>query len=250
MFSAMDSETLYFQLRQLVASIPKLDNSKGITADDRMWLGRAATLVSKVLPAMDGIAFTVACDNLGGLTHDMNANTVISIVYRALAVAELAAPAAAQGQFLAAGDTFNALAAVTKVFNRAKADLLIVDKYADVTLLSDFAVTAPEGVRVRILCAEGENRRAALTPAVLRWVQQFGAARPIEVRLAPGPQLHDRLIMVDAAECWVAGQSFNGMAVKSHTYLSKLDPELAEQKLAAYADAWAAAANSALPNEP
>jgi hypothetical protein len=108
-------------------------------------------------------------------------------------------------------------------------------------LLTDFLVNAPVGIAVGVLGGEADARRAALTPAITRWNQQFAGARPIEVRLAPGQQLHDRIIVIDGKECWVSGQSFNGMAVRSPTYLSKLDAELAEQKVAAYTAIWQAA---------
>ena len=241
---AVDSEAPYFQLRQLVADMPPLGDATNITGDTRLWLGRAATLVSAVLSSADAIGFRFASDGIGGIAgmvHDMNANKVVNIVYRALAQAELAAPAAVQGQFLSAGDTFSALTAVAKVFAKATADLMIVDKYADLILLSDFVVTAPEHVSVRILTGEGESRRAALTPAIRRWGRQYASIRPVETRFAPGPQLHDRLIVVDRDECWVVGQSFNGIAVKSPTYVAKLPADVAEQKIAAYTLVWGAA---------
>jgi hypothetical protein len=79
----------------------------------------------------------------------MNVSTIMGIINRALANAELAAPAAAQGQFVGVGDAFGAFAAVAKVFARAKGALMVVDNYADATLLTDFAVSAPEGVVFR-----------------------------------------------------------------------------------------------------
>lgn len=237
----MDSDRLYFQLRQLAETAPSLADPSAVTPEERRWLGRVAALIEGFMPAADITSFKVACDGIGSVMHKINAPTVLSIFHRALAKAELAAPAAAQGQFLAAGDTFSAMAQVGKVFSRATENLMIVDKYADVVLLTDFVVNAPAAVQVRVLGGEGEPRRAALTPAVSRWNQQFAGARLLEVRLAPGQHLHDRIIVIDGKECWVSGQSFNGMAVRSPTYLSKLDAELAEQKVAAYSDIWHAA---------
>lgn len=238
----MDKETLYFHLRQLVETAPVLASPQMVTPDARRWLGRASALVEQVLGRVDAISFNVACDGIGGPTHFVNVNTVMSMVHRALAKAELSAPAAAQGQFLAAGDAFSAMAAITKVFTRAREWLLVVDKYAEVTLLTDFAVTAPQSATFRILAAEGEARRAELAPAIRRWTQQFGSTRSLDLRLAPGQQLHDRMIIIDGLECWAVGQSFNALATRSPTYVTKLDSELAEQKIAAYTAAWASAA--------
>jgi hypothetical protein len=79
-------------------------------------------------------------------------------------------------------------------------------------------------------------RGSALKPAAEHWRQQFGALRPLEVRLAPAKALHDRLIQVDGSTVWVLGQSFNGLATRAHTSLVRMDdPESAALKIAAYA---------------
>src|SRR4051794_14378983 len=125
---AMDAETLYFQLRQLVATTPKFDNTNAVAAEDRLWLGRAAVLIPLAIPTgVDALKFSSACDSIGNgseVMHPLHVATLLSVLNRALAQAEMAAPAAAQGQFVGAGDAFSALAAVAKVFNRAKGDLL------------------------------------------------------------------------------------------------------------------------------
>lgn len=237
----IEPESLYLQLRQLVATMPDLNGGDWASPDGRLWLGRAAALVKVAGNGADTAIFNVACDGLGGVLHTQNAQSIASVIYRALAIAELAAPAALQGQFIAAGDTLTAFAAVAKVLARAKREVLLVDGYADQAIITDFAVTAPEGVQVRILAADKEARKLALRPAVERWGQQFGASRPLLVRVAPAASLHDRLILVDGAEAWTAGQSFNGMAQRSHTSIMKADDELAAQKVAAYEAIWAAA---------
>jgi hypothetical protein len=135
---------------------------------------------------------------------------------RALARAELEAPASAHGSFIFAGDELDAYAAVAKVLERAKKDILMVDRYADHIIITDFAVTAPEGVPVRILGGNKEARKQTSRPAVERWAQQHGAVRPLEVRVIRETKLHDRLIVIDGVEAWSPHQSFNGMAKYVH----------------------------------
>lgn len=238
----IDPESFYLQMGQLVATMPDLHGGGWATPEGRIWLGRAAALVKTAGDGSDSAMFNIACDNLGTALHTRNAQAIISIVHRTLAVAELAAPVALRGQFIAAGDTLSAFAAVGKVLARAKSDLLLIDAYADQTIITDFAVTAPDGVQVRILGANKEALKAALKPAVERWQKQFGASRPLTVRVAPAASLHDRLILVDGVEAWTAGQSFNGMAQRAHTSLVQTDTELAAQKVAAYGTIWQGAA--------
>lgn len=238
----LDSESLYLQLGQLVATMPALETDAWASPESRLWLGRAAALVRAAGNLSDIATFNVASDNLGSSLHRQNIQIISSIVHRTLAIAELAAPAALRGQFIAAGDTLSAFAAVGKVLARAKFDLLLVDGYADQIIITDFAVTAPEGIQVRILAADKPARKASLKPAMERWQAQFNGNRPLEVRVAPAASLHDRLILVDGIEAWTAGQSFNGMAQRAHTSLVQADAELAAQKVAAYCAIWEAAA--------
>ena len=62
------------------------------------------------------------------------------------------------------------------------------------------------------------------------------------MRVAPAVALHDRLILVDDTDGYMAGQSFNCMAQRAHTAIIKMDADLAAQKVGAYAAIWAASA--------
>jgi len=236
----LEADALYVQLRDLVATMPDLARDWA-KPEGQKWLGRAAALVEAQGNRADILFLTTATNSLGSTLHQGNLTQIIAIVHRALARAELAAPAGLQGQFIAAGESLSALAAVAKVLARSTRELLIVDAYADSTLFTDFAVTAPAGVLVRVLSVDREARKAELTPVVERWRQQYAGIRPIEVRLTQGASLHDRLIMIDRREAWVAGQSFNGMAQRSHTSILRADDDLAGLKVTAYEAIWASA---------
>jgi hypothetical protein len=147
---------------------------------------------------------------------------------------------AVQGAFIAAGQSFDAFAAVGKVLSTAKSDVLMIDPYADATVLWDYAVAAPEQVSVRVL-ADAAHPQPSLKPAAERWMKQFGPTRPLSVRLAAARTLHDRAILVDRTTAWTLGQSFKDLVARAHTTLSRLDREQGALKIAAYEDMWAAA---------
>jgi hypothetical protein len=238
----MDPETLYLQLKRLVASMPDLRApGQPISPEVNQWLGRAIALVEESGAGADLILLKVSAQSLDSALRDQNAQSIATIVHSALARAEMKAPASAQGAFIAAGDTLNAFAAVAKVLARAKSDILMVDAYADQTIITDFAVAAPESAAVRILGANKETRKQSMRPAAERWAQQFGAGRPLTIRVASQATLHDRLILIDGTEAWSAHQSFNGMAQSSHTSIERSDPELAAMKIQAYEAIWDAA---------
>lgn len=162
---------------------------------------------------------------------------IMHCLHRVLAKAELIAPAASSGAFLPVGSPFDAFAALAKVFSAALMDVFVVDPYLDERMLTDFAPTAPEGVKIRLL-TDQQGMRPSLAPATLRWSEQYGAKRPLEVRMAAPRSLHDRIIFVDGAETWLLTQSFKDLAARSPAMLVRVDADTALLKVCAYEALW------------
>ena len=181
----------------------------------------------------------IASQNLNTPIREQNAQTIPAIVHAALAKAELAAPAQVQGTFIAAGHTFDALAAVSKVLRTAAKSGLLVDPYADEKVVTDYVGLAPENALVKILATA--KSKDTLKSAADRWNKQNGQTRPLQVRIAPARDLHDRLVVIDEATAWVVGQSFNKLAERAHTSLVRMNKEAGDLKIAAVVDIWAAA---------
>lgn len=236
----LNPEALYVQLGRLVEVMPDLWVNP-IPSETQTWLGRAAALVSELNDPSEMVLLKVAVASLNTVsTRPNNVQTIISIVHRSLARAEINAPVAAQGAFISAGDTFDAFAAIGKLLSTANVSLLLVDPYMDEKALTDFAPLAPEGVSIRLL-ADAQGRKATLAPASERWQHQYGAKRPLEVRLALARSLHDRLIVIDETDAWTLTQSLNAFADRSPATIIKAHPEMAAMKIAAYRDLWDAA---------
>jgi len=236
-----DPQALYVEVGHLIASMPDLTVSGELPASTRHWLGRAYALVKETGELTDTYSLDHHIKNLE--TPQWRRATVgpiLDILYRALAVAEMKAPAATQGAFIPAGNVLQAMTAIGKILELARRDVLIVDPYMDVTTITDFAVLAPEGVQIRLL-ADAKDYKPTLKPAVERWVDQYGGNRPLSARLSAARSLHDRLIAVDGAQVWVLTQSLNGFAVRSPATIIRTDAETAGLKIAAYAVLWNAA---------
>lgn len=233
----IDYQSIYIQLGRLAEAMPELvDHHDQSTIQ---WLGRASALISAFDP-LEGEEFESAIDSLvNGEFYNVNerAAGVLVIFYRVLAVAELRAPAAVQGTFIPAGNSFDALAALSKVLSHANSDVLIVDPYMDEKTLTDFAPLAKEGVSIRLL-ADAATYKPTLRPASQRWVSQYGGSRPLNVRLANPRMLHDRLIAIDKSEIWVLTQSLNALAARSPATIVRVDPETTALKIAAYESIW------------
>jgi hypothetical protein len=154
----MDPTSLYVQLGRLAESMPDL-RSGSYEADTLRWLGKAYALVRACGDTADTVAFRAAMDAAAtesqALKHERAVGTIESILHRSLAIAEMEVPADVQGTFILAGNAFDALASVGKVFARATKSLMIIDPYADEVLVRDFVPTAPENVQIQILSDEG-----------------------------------------------------------------------------------------------
>jgi hypothetical protein len=235
---SMDPEALYIQLGRLVETMPELDDGNPMSSTTQQWLGRAAALIAEAGDFSDTALFRTAVGGLtSGLVRYKAAQEIPLLLHRALAVAELRAPLSAQGTFIPAGNSFDAFAAVGKVLAPATGDVLIVDPYLDEKALTDFAPLVHEGVSIRLL-ADGGATKPTLIPASKRWATQYGAARPLEVRLAPARTLHDRVIITDAVSVWVLTQSLNAFAGRSPASIVRVDQETAALKVSAYDAIW------------
>jgi hypothetical protein len=235
----MSPEEAYFALGNLVAEQPDLAAGP-LTPDKKAWLRRAAALVQSSASLADALQFRLAIENLEDILRGRHAKTIATVVQRALAKAELGVPPEARGAFIIANNAFDVFAAVRKVLNTAEADILLVDAQVDATVLTDYAVLAPDGVAVRLLTgADGNN--ASLEAAARNWQQRFGDERPLMIHLADAAMLQDRSIVVDNFTAWLLSASFSDLAQDKRTTLMRLPPEAAQEKLAAYAATWEAA---------
>jgi hypothetical protein len=245
-----DPAALYQQLGNLIATMPDLNTTEYNSPEGRLWLGRAAVLVQAAGDGVDFASFKIATNGLGrpslvgavGLLsgHADAVNQIVAIIHRAFARAELAAPVAAQGSFIPVGGSFTAVAALSKLLGSAATSALFVDPYADGNLLTDFAVLAPQGVRVKIW-TDAVSHKPALKPTAASWVKQHGPGWPLEVRLAAKGALHDRLVVVDDRDVYTVGQSFNALAKRAPTSLGRVDPDTAKMKAEAYRSLWSGA---------
>lgn len=239
--ASINPEELYLRLGQLLETVSILDQHP-VGDETHRWVARALVLVDAAGDLGDYVQLKSSAGYLGvrGL-HEQARTRIVQIVHNALARAEVSAPVSLQGSFLPAGNTHDALVAVSKVLAEAKKEILLVDPYADASILNTYAIQAAPALKINIL-SDAASVKPGLKPAVVAWTAQYGTSRVVDVRLAPKRALHDRLIAVDGLQVWVLGQSFNALAARSPTAVTRLDEETARLKLAAYLGLWASAA--------
>lgn len=232
-----DAERIYRELGRLIEEMPDL-KACPVTPEVHRWVGRAFALVSEVGNGADATIFSVTSQNLGTTGAGTASATLIPIVYRALSIAERNAPSGAAGSFIPVGNSFDAFAALAKLLGTAQKDVLIVDPYMDETVLTDFASTISENVSVRLMASA--SCKPSLQPAAIKWQQQYGAVRPLMVRIAPPKALHDRAIFIDQTAAYALTQSLKDFAKRSPAEIVRAD-DTAALKIEAYENLWASA---------
>ncbi|BAV46629.1 Uncharacterized protein MLTONO_1726 [Mesorhizobium loti] len=232
----MEDQEQFTRLRRLLEEAPEFVNGVQPTAN-RIWLGKGYALVVASGDTKDAARFKTVSDYISHGGDPQFAHEAFDILYRALALAELKAPASAQGAFIGAGNAFDALAALAKVFESAKSVVRIVDPYMDAKAVTDVAVLVKDGVAIELL-ADSATVKGSLGPAVKAYKSQYGGKRPIEVRLAAAKSLHDRLIIVDGSTPWTLTQSLNALATRSPASIVKIEGDSVGLKIAAYDAFW------------
>lgn len=242
----MDAQDLYLSLGQLLANVPEFLTRtipSTPTSEAHIFMARAYALTAEAGLLADAVEISATHKLLSQYTPSFYLPGILTILHRALAVAELRAPAAARGSFIPAGSALDAMAAIGKVLSTATSTLRIVDPYMDEKAVTDFAVLASELVKIELL-ADDKFVKPSLSPAIARWRIQY-PAREIEARVSAGRSLHDRLIIVDGVKVWTLTQSLNAFAARAPASIILVDLDTAALKVPAYDAFWNSAA--ALP---
>jgi hypothetical protein len=158
---------------------------------------------------------------------------MLAVLHRAEADLALDVPLSPQ-QVFGPGAVYDFLKALRELLSSATNSLLIVDPYLDEQVFDVYLSTVSPGIDTRLLASKYGT---ALKASAQKFMAQTGAT----VSIRTSSQLHDRVVFVDAASCWVLGQSIKDAAVKGPTYIAPLDPEATQLKLSAYDALWTAA---------
>lgn len=233
-----DYSALYAQLGRLLQTAPDMSTYATLDRPEVLqWLGRAASLVDEVqATAYDLVSLTTAINNLQSVAWKRSVTEIFTIIYRAQAKCETRLPPGSGGAFIPVGNAFDAFSALSKILQSAKTDVMIVDPYMDETALTEFGLTVPIGISLRLMTDEAAYK-PSLVPAATKWVTQHGADRPVSVRLAAAKSLHDRAIFIDGVSAWSLTQSLKDFAKRSPAEIVRAD-DTASLKIAAYEQLW------------
>lgn len=227
-------QLMLLKLVDLMENRPDFSGTGIIAADSpqRKWLATAGALLKR----LDSIFLGTKFDTSMGMMGQYRAHAVNQIQgYLADAIEstklELELDGSDEiGTAYAPGDVYSYFADLKKIVAGATTEVFVIDPYFDGAAFDAYFSDTTKGIAIRVLA----ERYAKDIPAYARkHAAQYGTA--IEVRRSD--ELHDRLVFIDGADCWLTGGSIKD-AGKKAAYLIPAAPAIAEAKKKIYGETW------------
>ena len=134
------------------------------------------------------------------------------------------------GSAYAPGDVYRFFADLKNLVNGAQRKILAVDPYLNGETFNAYFGSCHSGLSISIIC---EKYASDVADYMTRHKKQFNS----DIYLRQSKEIHDRIILIDASECWVIGGSLKD-AGRKPTYLIPTSPEIARDKIRIYTDIW------------
>ena len=229
----MDSLILLEKLRALVSAMPPLEGKGAYGQEQFVWLGRASALVS-AWDTAQSFSFGLAVNGMtGNFNRAANHGIVLTKIYQAITSIEDALPRAS-GQAFGPGAAYDFFKALRALVGTAEVSLFVVDPYMDADIFDGYLSALFRAKHVRLLLTKNAEN-------ILVAADRFALQNTCKIELRKSSAIHDRVIFVDGAQCWVLGASIKDAATMRPTYLAPLPADITAQKLRIYEEIWNAA---------
>ena len=128
------------------------------------------------------------------------------------------------------GERYQYFSDLKKIIGGATEEVFVVDPYFNGEAFDNYLGEVSGNVAIRLLA---ERYAKEITKYAAKHTEEFGTG----IALRKSNELHDRLVIVDRADCWISGGSIKDGG-KKPTYLIPFAPGLAEKKLNIYEEIW------------
>ena len=226
----MPPHLLLAKLRAHLDCMPEMAGKGSYTTEHYAWLARAHVLVM-LWDKSEASSFKNACDwAAGNMNRQMNLATINGTFHRAIAAIEESVPESAD-QVFGPGAVYDFFRALSSIISSAENSLFMIDPYMDEQVFDAYIspLSKPRSVRMLVNRYASNVRVAA---------DRYGTQHNLAIEVRKSNALHDRLIFVDRAECWVLGASIKDAATSKPTYLAPLSQDVVSAKATFYEAIW------------
>jgi hypothetical protein len=229
---ALTPELMLAEVEDILRSMPPRETIRHELPENFLWLGRGAAIVSMWDPVTGAVfntyvaalqrrmaegtteAFRKIVITLYQVQHDLRMRTMGPI-----------------NAAVFKGATFDYFDAIKKVVQQSKFDLFFIDPYLDADFIGRYLPLVDNGVTIRLLTTD--KKLATLLPAVEAFATQYGST----IFVRENPNLHDRYVLVDGAQCYQSGASFKDGPRNADTAVTQI-VDLFEEVKAGYERRW------------
>jgi len=231
--SPVEQHILLLKLSELMDNAPDFSTkpTSGVSPQ-RQWIAEVGALISRVSYERK-TSFNIAKTTLSqywGFTVEQIQGLAFDVIEELKLDLELSGKADI-GSAYAPGDIYKFFADLKSIVNGAQSDIFLIDPYFDGEAFDNYLGDVDGAIKVRIFA----NKHASEVKAyITKHHAQYGS----NIEIKKSKKLHDRLVIIDNADCWITGGSINHAGNKSPAYLIPVGTEIANDKLSIYDDIW------------
>ena len=229
--SAVEKHILLLRLTELVENAPVI--TPPLTPEQRQWLSRIGAVFSQLKDGMWRIKFDSSMSFIGSHT-EFSTNQMVGYAYDVIEILRLELELDGRseiGTVYESGNVYRYFADVKEIIAGATTEIFLIDPYFDGEIFDDYFGAVSPDTRVLLLV---DQYAPNLKGYIERHIATYGSQ--IELRRNKN-DLHDRMLFVDAKNCWFTGCSFKD-AGKRASYLIPFDSDLTAKKYAIYREIW------------
>ena len=228
----MTGRELIARLKAIQERLPPVEQINPRSPELLGTLGEIEALVG-MWDRMDAIAINTKTQFIH-IMPESNYLQILGVISKVIHELEIKYPQEDKKQVYAAGEAYDFYSNFKAIVLSARSSILLIDPYVNEEVFSLYVDKLPNDVNCRVLLGRiNPNLQIVIDKLKL------SPNRKIEVRKSSG--IHDRVLFIDNAQCWLLGQSIKDAAKKKPTYLVELPEELTPEKLSYYEHIWAEA---------
>ena len=231
--SPMEQHIILLKLSELMDNPPDVSTKPNAGASpQRQWVAEVGALISRVnfekklnyntAKSMLGQYWNYAIEQIQGLALDVIEELKLEL--------ELSGRTDV-GSAYSPGEIYRFFADLKSIVSGGQSEIFLIDPYFDGEAFNNYLADVASDIKVRIFA----NKHAQ---EVKTYIDKHQAQYNSNIEIKKSKKLHDRLIIIDRADCWITGGSVNHAGNKSPAYLIPVGTEIAKDKLEIYEDIW------------
>jgi len=225
----MDGRELINRLKIINSKMPSADELNPDSIDLFNLFGELEVLVG-MWDQRDAIALNTKIQ-LFHISPESTYRQIIAIITKTIKAMEIKYPGIKIKQVYAAGEAYDFYNDFKSIVLSAQSSVFLIDPYINEEVFDLYINKIPHAIECRVLLNKiNDNLRII--------INKLNRSPSRKIVIKKRKKIHDRVVFVDKARCWILGQSINAAAEKMPTYLVELPSDLIHLKLSFYDEIW------------